>query len=351
MSTVSTEKTEKTEKTGKKMRAALIEAKERLRIVEADIPHPVLNEVLIEVFASGICGTDLHIYKGDYKGTYPIIPGHEFSGIVRAVGPDVRSFKTGDRVAVEPNISCGICYECLNNRQHYCENVQSVGVTRPGAMAQFMTAPEGAVFDIGDLSFEEASFMEPLSCVLHGVERFRLELADRVLLIGAGPIGLLLLQSLLLTGCSRVDVADRDPDRLETAKRFGAANTFTNLNDVPREYYHKVCDATGATSVLEQTVDFVRSSGTVLWFGVPNVQAEVRVSPFTLFAREITILSTYTSLRNSWQALYLLQEGRIKVKELISHRLPLDDFEKGLKILETHSEPAMKILIMPQELG
>jgi len=346
MSTVSTEKTEKT---GKKMRAALIEAKERLRIVEADIPHPVLNEVLIEVFASGICGTDLHIYKGDYKGTYPIIPGHEFSGIVRAVGPDVRSFKPGDRVAVEPNISCGICYECLNNRQHYCENVQSVGVTRPGAMAQFMTAPEGAVFDIGDLSFEEASFMEPLSCVLHGVERFRLELADRVLLIGAGPIGLLLLQSLLLTGCSRVDVADRDPDRLETAKRFGAANTFTNLNDVPREYYHKVCDATGATSVLEQTVDFVRSSGTVLWFGVPNVQAEVRVSPFTLFAREITILSTYTSLRNSWQALYLLQEGRIKVKELISHRLPLDEFEKGLKILETHSEPAMKILIMPQE--
>jgi D-arabinitol dehydrogenase (NADP+) len=346
MSTVSTEKTEKT---GKKMRAALIEAKERLRIVEADMPHPVLNEVLIEVFASGICGTDLHIYKGDYKGTYPIIPGHEFSGIVRAVGPDVRSFKPGDRVAVEPNISCGICYECLNNRQHYCENVQSVGVTRPGAMAQFMTAPEGAVFDIGDLSFEEASFMEPLSCVLHGVERFRLELADRVLLIGAGPIGLLLLQSLLLTGCSRVDVADRDPDRLETAKRFGAANTFTNLNDVPREYYHKVCDATGATSVLEQTVDFVRSSGTVLWFGVPNVQAEVRVSPFTLFAREITILSTYTSLRNSWQALYLLQEGRIKVKELISHRLPLDEFEKGLKILETHSEPAMKILIMPQE--
>ena len=335
--------------TKKKMRAALIEAKEKIRIVETGIPQPVLNEVLIEVFVSGICGTDLHIYKGDYKGTYPIIPGHEFSGVVRFAGPDVRSFKSGDRVAVEPNLSCGSCYECLNNRQHYCENVQSVGVTRSGAMAQFVTAPEGAVFNIGDLSFEEASFMEPLSCVLHGVERFKLELADRVLLIGAGPIGLLLLQSLLLTGCSRVDVADLDPDRLETAKRFGAAKTFINLNDVPREYYHKVCDATGATAVLEQTVDFVKSSGTVLWFGVPNVQAEVRVSPFTLFAREITILSTYTSLRNSWQALYLLQEGRIKVKELISHRLSLHEFEKGLKILETHSEPAMKILILPQE--
>jgi len=101
------------------MRAALIEKKDTLRIVKTDIPEPLVNEVLIEVFASGICGTDLHIYKGDYKGTYPIIPGHEFSGIVRAVGSEIRAFKVGDRVSLEPNLSCGTCYECLNNRQHY----------------------------------------------------------------------------------------------------------------------------------------------------------------------------------------------------------------------------------------
>lgn len=331
------------------MRASHILGKNSLVVKETAIPVPGEKEILIKVEASGICGTDLHIFKGDYKGSYPIIPGHEFSGTVVTAGAGVTSFKVGDRVSVEPNISCGICYECLNNRQHYCQNVQAVGVTRPGAMAQYIAAPEGAAFNIGSLSFEEAAFMEPLSCVLHGIERFELDLADRVLLIGAGPIGLLLLQLLLLQGASRVDVADLDTDRLEVAKKLGAAEVYTDLDDVPKEYYHKVCEATGVTSVLEKSVELVKSAGTVLWFGVPNVTAEARVKPFDLFARELTIMSTYTSLRNSWQALHLLEEGRLNVKDLISHRLPLSGFEKGLKILETHSEPAMKIMVFPQK--
>ena len=179
------------------MKAALIEKKDTLKIIDMEIPKPKMDEVLIEVHASGICGTDLHIYKGDYRGTYPIIPGHEFSGIIRSTGASVKSFKPGDRVTLEPNLSCGVCYECLNNRQHFCSNIESVGVTKPGGMAQYVTVPENAVFPIGGLSFEEAAFMEPLSCVLHGIERLNPNLADRVLLIGAGPIGLLILQCLL----------------------------------------------------------------------------------------------------------------------------------------------------------
>lgn len=331
------------------MKAALIEKKYSLKTIETEKPEPKEDELLIEVFASGICGTDLHIFQGDYKGSYPIIPGHEFSGIVRKAGDKVRNIKVGERVAVEPNLSCGVCYDCLNNRQHFCENVEAVGVTLPGGMAQFVCAPEQAVFPIGDLSFEAASFMEPLSCVLHGVEQLKPNLADTVLLMGAGPIGLLLLQSFLVEGCSTVHVVDKDENRLEIAREMGASHVSSDLSSLKKESYHIVCDATGVTLLMEETLNYVRPSGRILWFAVPHVDAKVTVPPFKMFDKEISIFSSYTSCRNSWQALHLLQSGRIRVEELVSHKLPLEEFEKGLKILETHSEPAMKILIIPKE--
>jgi threonine dehydrogenase-like Zn-dependent dehydrogenase len=268
---------------------------------------------------------------------------------VRKAGKNIRTIKVGDRVALEPNLSCGVCYNCLNNRQHFCENIEAIGVTLPGGMAQFVCAPEQAVFPIADLSFEEAAFMEPLSCVLHGVEQVNPHLADTVLLIGAGPIGLLLLQSFLVKGCSSIHIVDRDEERLKIAKEMGASYVSQDLSSLEKESYHIVCDATGVTSLMEATLNYVRPSGRILWFAVPHVDAKVFISPFEMFAKEISIFSTYTSCRNSWQALSLLQSGRIRVKELISHRLPLEDFERGLKILETHSEPAMKIMIFPKK--
>ncbi|MFA7128521.1 MAG: alcohol dehydrogenase catalytic domain-containing protein, partial [Sphaerochaeta sp.] len=145
-------------------KAGLISAKE--------VPIPVLDdfEVLIKVMSSGICGTDVHIFHGEYLGSYPIVPGHEFSGIVEKVGKQVKRIKVGDHVAVEPNIACDNCDNCLENRQNFCVNWQGVGVSKPGGMAEYVKAPEKAVFSIGDLSFDEGAFCEPLSCVLHGVE-------------------------------------------------------------------------------------------------------------------------------------------------------------------------------------
>jgi D-arabinitol dehydrogenase (NADP+) len=307
------------------MNIAQIEKKNALRFIEISKPTPMEDEVLIEVMASGICGTDVHIYQGDYKGSYPIIPGHEFSGIIQEVGDKVRNFKIGDRVTIEPNLSCGTCYDCLSNRQHFCQNVQSVGVTKPGGMAQYVCVPEGAVFPIGDLSFEEAAFMEPLSCVLHGVEQVNPGLSDSLLIIGAGPIGLLLLQSFLVKGCSRVDVIDKDESRLKMATAMGASSISTQLDVNKKESYHIVCDATGVTFIMEETLNYVRPSGRILWFAVPHVDAEIKVHPFKMFEKEISIFSSYTSCRNSWQALEMIQNKRINVSKLISHRNKLKD--------------------------
>jgi threonine dehydrogenase-like Zn-dependent dehydrogenase len=139
--------------------------------------------------ASGIYGTDVHIFQGKYLSSYPIIPGHEFAGAVEQFGSAVTRFKAGDRVAVEPNLPCDNCVNCPNIRQNFCLNWQAVGVTRPAGMAHYVSEPEKAAFDIGNLPFEQGAFMELLSCVLHGLERLDLAVASIVLLLGAGPIG------------------------------------------------------------------------------------------------------------------------------------------------------------------
>jgi 2-desacetyl-2-hydroxyethyl bacteriochlorophyllide A dehydrogenase len=304
-------------------------------------------EVLIKVMASGICGTDVHIYRGEYLGDYPVIPGHEFSGVITAVGSQVKRFKVGDRVAVEPNIACDNCSQCLNNRQNFCLNWQAVGVTLPGGMEQYVTAPEKAVFNIGDLPFEEAAFMEPLSCVVHGVERARIALADRIAILGAGPIGDLILQMSRLQGAAHITMLESNPGRAELACRLGADIVVNRLEDLKQATYDVVIDATGAIQVMNRTIDFVRNGGTVLLFGVPPSGKNIEMEAFKIFQKGLTILSSYTSVRNSFQAVGLLQTGQIKVNSLISHRLPLKELPDAFEMIESHDPTVKKVMMLP----
>jgi D-arabinitol dehydrogenase (NADP+) len=331
------------------MKAILIERPGRVRVVERPMPQPEANELRIRVMASGICGTDIHILRGEYLGDYPVIPGHEFSGVVERVGESVTRFQVGDRVAVEPNIACDNCYNCLHNRQNFCLNWQAIGVTRPGGLAQYVAAPEKAVFSIGDLPFEHGAFMEPLSCVLHGIERAEIRLADRVLVFGAGPIGVLLLQAVQLQGSVEVTVVEKNPARAELTLALGAQRCFLNLEELKEDRYDVVIDATGYVPLMARTIDFARHGGTVLLFGVPPAGQLMELEAFKIFRKGLTVLSSFTSVRNSYQALSLLQSRRVDVAELISHRLPLADFERGVEAIEAGSEEVKKVLILPQE--
>lgn len=329
------------------MKAAKIVQPGQMEMVELPCPEPAANEVLIRVMASGICGTDIHIFRGEYLGGYPVIPGHEFSGVVEATGSAVTRFKVGDRVAVEPNIACDNCEACLNNRQNFCHNWTAVGVTRPGGMAQYTTAPEKVVFDIGSLTFEQAAFMEPLSCVLHGLERLGAELADKVAILGAGPIGMLLLQGIRAQGATHVTVVDKNAARVEFAAEMGAEATLTNLNNLKLDAFDLVIDATGAIPVMQRTIDFVRPGGKVLLFGVPPSGKEMCLEAFKIFQKGLTVLSSFTSVRNSYQALDLLTTGRICVESLVSHRLPLEEFQRGIEVIEQGVENVKKVQILP----
>lgn len=329
------------------MRAARITQPNRLEVIDLPDPKPEPDEVLIRVMASGICGTDIHIFRGEYLGGYPVIPGHEFAGVVEAVGENLTRFRVGDRVAVEPNIACDNCEACLNNRQNFCLNWQAVGVTRPGGMAQLVTAPEKAVFNIGELPFEAGAFVEPLSCVLHGLERLHPELAAKIVILGAGPIGLLLVQGVRTLGASYVTVVDKNPSRVQFAAELGADVLLTSLDELEADGYDAVIDATGAIAVMQRALDYARPGGKVLLFGVPPSGKEMRIEAFKIFRKGLTVLSSFTSVRNSYQAIDLLRSGQARVDRLVSHRLPLDEFERGIELIEGGLEEVRKVQILP----
>jgi 2-desacetyl-2-hydroxyethyl bacteriochlorophyllide A dehydrogenase len=329
------------------MESVVIQEPRKIIVTEREMPVPGPKEVLIQVMASGICGTDVHIFRGEYLGSYPMIPGHEFSGVVTAVGDQVTRFKPGDRVAIEPNIACDNCSQCLNNHQNFCLNWQAIGVTLPGGMEQYVTVPEKAVFSIGDLPFEQGAFVEPLSCVVHGIERARIKLGDEVVILGAGPIGDLLLQMARLQGATHITQLESNPGRAELARHLGADVVVERMEDLQISHYDVVIDATGAIPVMNRSIDFVRNGGTVLLFGVPPSGKNIEMEAFKIFQKGLTLLSSYTSVRNSFQAIHLLQSGQIRVEPLISHRLPLKELGSAIQMIENHDPTVKKVIMLP----
>lgn len=329
------------------MKAVKIIKPNQVSAVDIPMPKPLANEVLIKVMASGICGTDIHIFRGEYMGNYPVIPGHEFSGIIEETGNNITRYKVGDRVAVEPNISCDNCYNCLNNRQNFCLNWQAVGITKPGGMAQYVTVPEKSVFSISNIPFEHGAFVEPLSCVLHGIDRAKITIADRVLILGAGPIGILILRTLRIRGAAEVTVVEKNKSRALFAKKTGADIGISNLHELKQDYYDTVIDATGSIEVMSKAIDFVRNGGSILFFGVPPSGKLMQIEPFKMFKKGLNILSSFTSVRNSYQAVNLLTFKRIKLNDLISHRLPLEEFKHGIELIERGKESVKKVMILP----
>jgi 2-desacetyl-2-hydroxyethyl bacteriochlorophyllide A dehydrogenase len=323
------------------MKAARIERPGQSTVVTVDEPSVGADDVLIKVHAAGICGTDLHIFKGEYEADYPIIPGHEFSGEVVAVGANVINFKVGDRVTADPNIPCNRCSYCQRNEPNQCRNLKAIGVTRSGAFAEYVVAPESNVFSIGDMSYSAAALIEPLACVVWGIKQVDVQAGDTALVFGAGPMGLLVAQSLKQAGAVRVVVTDVVPWRLQMAEQLGVTHTVvadnqqvSKLKALEPDGFDIVADATGIPTVLEGTFQFAKPRGKIWVFGVTPVGTSVKFPSYEVFRRDLKIIGSFAVNRTFPQSIALIQSGAIKVEPLISHQLPLDDFSKGLELAE-----------------
>lgn len=327
------------------MKAARIDRPGQSSVVTVDEPSVGADDVLIKVRAAGICGTDLHIFKGEYEAEYPLIPGHEFSGEVVAVGANVINFKVGDRVTADPNIPCNRCSSCQRNEPNQCKNLKAIGVTRSGAFAEYVVAPEGNVFAIGDMTYGAAALIEPLACVVWGIKQVDVQAGDTALVFGAGPMGILVAQSLKQAGAVRVVVTDVVPWRLQMAEQLGATHTIVadaqqaaKLKAIEPDGYDIVVDATGIPAVLEGTFPYAKARGKIWVFGVTPMGTTVKFPSYEVFRKDLKIIGSFAVNRTFPQSIALIKNGAIKVEPLISHQLPLDDFSKGLELAEKDSK-------------
>ncbi len=323
------------------MKAARIDQPGNAGVFTVPEPIPGVDDVLIRVHAAGICGTDLHIFKGEYEATYPLIPGHEFSGEVTAVGANVKNFRVGDRVTADPNIPCNRCRYCQRNEPNQCVNLQAIGVTRSGAFAEYVTAPEGNVFAIGDLPYSAAAMVEPLACVAWGLKQVEVQPGDSALVFGAGPMGCLVAQSLKVAGATRVVVTDMVQWRLDLVQQLNVTGTVLAdaqqadaLTALEPDGFDIVVDATGIPAVLEGAFAYVKPRGKVWVFGVTPRGTLVKFPAYEVFRRDLKIIGSFAVNRTFPQALALIRSGAVQVEPLISHRLPLEDFRSGLEIAE-----------------
>jgi D-arabinitol dehydrogenase (NADP+) len=324
------------------MKAGKIEAPGHARFGSADMPQVGVDDVLIQVHAAGICGTDIHILKGEYEAEYPLIPGHEFSGVVAEVGRNVTRYNVGDRVTADPNIPCNRCPACQRNEPNQCHNLAAVGVTRDGAFAEFVAVPEGNVFHIGSMSFAAAALVEPLACVAWGLERLRIPPGAGALIFGAGPMGCLVAQSLRYSGASKVIVVDKVPHRLALVAELGATETLLaaenlskRLNTIEPGGFDLVVDATGIPKVLEDAFQYLRPRGTLWVFGVTPRDSRISFPPYEVFRKDLTIIGSFAVNRTFQASIGMIEGGVVQVEPLISHMLPIEDFAKGFELAQT----------------
>lgn len=340
------------------MKSAVFYGKHDLRVEESPMPEVGEKDVLIEVKACGVCGTDVHIYEGD-KGaadvTPPTILGHEFSGVIAAVGNQVTKYKAGDRVCIDPNCYCGSCDYCRNGLAHYCTDMIGYGTTVNGGFAQFCSVNERQVYLLGEnTSFEQGAMAEPAACCLHGIDMCEIRPGSSVVVIGGGMIGLLMLQLARLAGASRIALVEPVESKRQVALKLGAdlvidpvnEDTKNKLKENGMTWVNTVIECVGKPATISQAIDIVGNTGVVMMFGLTKPDETISVKPFEVFQKEIVLKASYINPYTQKRALELIDSGRLDVSSMICDVCGLEEL-KGIL-----SDPAVrargKFIISPE---
>jgi L-iditol 2-dehydrogenase len=344
------------------MKALLLSEYSKLEVT--DLPAPVVapGEVLVQVAACGICGSDVHGYDGSSgRRIPPLVMGHEAAGVIAEVGDGVSRVAVGDRVTFDSTVYCGACEYCRSGAINLCDNRQVVGVSTPdfrraGAFAEFVTVPERIVYALPDgLSFSEAAMLEAVAVALHAVAVSDLKGGETVLVIGAGMIGLLILQAARAAGCSRILVADVDASRLKLAEDVGADATILAsgeamvrevMQETNRRGVDLVLEAVGRDETVSASVDAVRKGGTITLVG--NITPQVTLPLQKVVSRQIRLQGSCASAGEYPQAIALVSSGKIRVTPLITAIAPLSDGAQWFQRLYSREPNLMKIVLDPR---
>ena len=344
------------------MKSLLLSEYNHLEI--ADVPLPVVGrgEVLVRVEACGICGSDVHGFDGSTgRRIPPIVMGHEAAGTVETVGEGATKYKKGDRVTFDSTIYCGECQYCKRGQINLCDNREVIGVScgdyrRHGAFAEYVVVPERIMYPLPiDFSFEAAAMLEAVSVALHGVKVSQVTGGETALVIGAGMIGLLTLQAARAAGCKRVFITDVDETRLKLARQVGADET---LHCSGAELVAEVMRLTGGNGVditleavgrnetVAAAIDCTRKGGTVTLIG--NIMPEVTLPLQKVVVRQLRLQGSCASSGEYPEAIELIANGKIQVKQLITAVASLEEGPRWFERLHSREPNLMKIILTPR---
>jgi D-arabinitol dehydrogenase (NADP+) len=304
------------------------------------MPGP--GEVRLRSRVTGVCGTDVHLHDGEFFPVYPLIPGHEVIGEVDMLGEQAEGLAIGQLVALDNMLTCGLCDKCRQGRPNFCRHLRALGVTDPGGFAEYLVAPAAKCYPVDDLDLDTAVLTEPVACAIHGLDVLAMRPGSDVLVLGAGPSGLILTQLLRQSGAGRLTVAAPTEAKLELAHHFGADGTVrieredpeagaAALSDLAPEGFDIVIDATGALGVLNRALGMVRDGGVLFVYGMADKAARLPISPYDVFRRELTIKGSFAQCFSFDRAVLALRHGRVRSDGLITHRFPLASYPQAVE--------------------
>lgn len=330
----------------------------KFELREESVPDYGDNDVLIRVSACGICGTDVHIYHGD-KGSAevhpPVVLGHELSGTVIKTGKNVKNLQAGDHVSVDPNCYCGHCHYCRNGKKQLCTNLYAVGVNRNGGFEEYCSVPEAQCYLLSpSVPLKYGAMAEPLACCLHGIDRADIHVGNTVCVVGGGAIGLMMVQLARLRGASSVILSEPVAMRREIGLRLGADYAVDplheNISDAVSRFTGMpgtdvVIECVGNTVAVAQAFEATKRGTTVLLFSVPRAGTFHELSLEAVYQKELKIIGSLINPDTHGRAVDLINSGRIRLEEIITHSFPVEQLEQAVRM--QMSDESIKVIVEP----
>ncbi|WP_064993033.1 zinc-dependent alcohol dehydrogenase family protein [Mesorhizobium sp. WSM1497] len=340
------------------MKAVRLQAVGDITLRDVDMPDIGADELLVRIEACGVCGTDRHLFHGEFPCTPPVTPGHEFSGIVEAIGKSVSGFAIGDRVTGDPNIACGRCAHCHAGQVNLCTNLCAIGIHRDGGFADYLALPQKQAFVLpAGLNPLHGAFCEPLGCCLHGVDLAGIKPGRSVVVLGGGVIGLLTVQLARLAGATTIILSTRQASRRALAEDLGATATIdptaTDVIDaiagpagLAPGGVDVVFECAGVRETVEQSMRLARAGGTVVIVGVTPQGMKAEFEPFDLLFRELKVLGSFLNPYTHRRAAELIASGAVEIDRLISRQVSLE--EAPAVIANPPAPGEVKVLVVPR---
>ncbi len=331
------------------MRALMLTGPGNASVTDVDDPTPGPGQVVISVHGCGICGTDRHLFEGGHPhARYPLVPGHEFFGAVHEVGEPNAQLTVGTRVAVNPSRFCGSCRPCLEGRTNLCDSKGGYGIAFDGGFAELALVDSRYCIPVPDeVDDRRLVLAEPLACVLHAVDRLTDPRPTNALIVGAGPIGLLMAAVLRAQGTTEIAVVDRDSERQQLARDRLLDSEVLGIDELGSHVsrWDLVVDATGSTAAIEAAIGLVRKGGTMLVMGVPPTADTVQLRMSDYVVSEKNLITSFSLANSFGRSVDLLADPGFDIPELVTSVLGLEQFEDGLRRLGAPN--SLKVMISP----